>query len=42
MTRAAKSIRGFGVYMAVLGAVLVLTPNSLLGPFGFPETREVR
>ena len=30
----------FGVYLAVLGAVLVVAPNSLLGVFGMPDTSE--
>ena len=41
MTRPAQSIVYFGVYVVLLGATLILTPNVLLGVFGFPITSEV-
>ncbi len=41
MSRAARSVRWFGVYVAILGAVLVFAPNLLLSMFRVPETREV-
>ena len=41
MSKPARSIFVFGVYLAVLGVTLVTVPNLLLGLFGFAETREV-
>lgn len=41
MSRAAKTIVGFGVYMALIGVILVLAPNALLGLVGLPRTDEV-
>jgi hypothetical protein len=41
MSRAARSVRWFGIYLAVLGVTLVFVPNLLLTAFGLPETREV-
>ena len=41
MSRAATSILVFGVYLAAVGATLVLAPNLLLGLLGFPPTNEV-
>lgn len=41
MSEAARSIRLFGIYLAVVGTVLVLVPNRLLGLFGMPGTSEV-
>src|ERR1043165_5121362 len=41
MTRAAKSLLVFGVYVAVLGLTLLLIPNVLLGLFGIPPTHEI-
>ena len=40
MTRAATTIFVFGVYVLVLGAMLIFLPNLVIGPFGFPEARE--
>jgi hypothetical protein len=37
---AATSIRVFGVYLVALGAVLFLTPNTLLTVFGVASTHE--
>ncbi|MBL8345314.1 MAG: hypothetical protein JNN03_07725 [Rubrivivax sp.] len=41
MTKAAFSVRAFGYYMLVLGVVLVLAPNQLLGLSFMPPTNEV-
>jgi hypothetical protein len=41
MSRAATSILVFGVYLAAVGAILVVVPNVLLGLLGFPPTNEV-
>jgi hypothetical protein len=41
MSRAAKSLLVFGVYLSVLGLALLLVPNLLLRVFGAPPTNEV-
>ena len=41
MSRAAKSLFVFGIYICVLGLLLLLVPNLLLPLFGVPETNEV-
>lgn len=41
MKSSAFSLFVFGLYMLVLGPVLVLTPNTLLEIFGFPLTQEI-
>ena len=41
MTQAARSILVFGIYLVLLGAALMLAPNLILAPFGFPRTSEV-
>jgi hypothetical protein len=41
MSHPAKSIFIFGIYLVLLGSVLVVIPNAFLGLFGFPYTREV-
>ena len=41
MTRAARSILLFAVYMLGLGIWLLLSPNSLLHVFGVPEVQDV-
>ena len=41
MKSAAFTIKAFGVYVMLTGVALLLTPNLLLGLFGFPETREI-
>jgi hypothetical protein len=41
MSRAAKSLFAFGVYLLVLGLLLLLAPNLLLKVFGVPPTNEV-
>ena len=41
MSRAAKCLLVFGVYLSVLGLALLLVPNLLLRFFGAPPTNEV-
>jgi hypothetical protein len=41
MSRAAKSLFVFGIYLCVLGLILLLAPNLLLRAFGAPPTNEV-
>src|SRR5919112_710025 len=41
MSRAARSLFVFGVYLFVLGLTLLLAPNPLLRLFGAPTTSEV-
>lgn len=41
MSRAAKSLFVFGVYLCGLGLMLLLAPNLLLRLFGVPPTNEV-
>jgi hypothetical protein len=41
MSGAARSLKHFGVYLGLLGAVLIVAPKLLLGPFGLPLTSEV-
>jgi len=41
MSRAAKSLFVFGIYLCVLGLLLLLVPNFLLRTFGAPTTDEV-
>lgn len=41
MTQAARSVLVFGIYLLLLGAALMLAPNLVLTPFGFPATSEV-
>ncbi len=41
MSRAAKSLFVFGVYLCGLGLLLLLVPNLLLPLFGAPKTNEV-
>jgi len=41
MCRSARSLLVFGLYLAVLGAVLIVAPNFLLGLFALPSTTEV-
>jgi hypothetical protein len=40
VSRAAKSILIFGAYLAVLGAGLLASPNTMLALFGQPPTQE--
>lgn len=41
MTKAARSVFLFGIYVVGLGLVLILAPNTLLGLFGVAKTHEV-
>jgi len=41
MSRAAKSLIVFGIYLCGLGLILLLVPNLLLQLFGAPTTSEV-
>ncbi|MBV9928059.1 MAG: hypothetical protein JOZ96_23780 [Acidobacteria bacterium] len=41
MSHAARSLFVFGVYLCVLGLLLLLVPNLLLRLFGAPTTNEV-
>ena len=41
MSRADRSLFIFAIYLAIVGAWLVLSPNSFLRLFGFPPTNEV-
>ena len=41
MSNSARSIFIFGLYLGVLGIVLLITPNFLLGIFQLPGTNEV-
>src|SRR5205814_280228 len=41
VSRSAASALGFGIYLVLLGAAVVVAPNGLLGLFGFVPTREV-
>ena len=41
MSKPATTIFVFSIYMLVLGLVLLVVPNLLLGIFGIPETQEV-
>ena len=40
MSNSARSLFVFGLYMAVLGTLLLVAPNFLLGLFFFPGTTE--
>lgn len=41
MTAAAKSIYYFGLYLFLIGLILAVAPNTLLGILQLPETKEV-
>lgn len=41
LSRSAFTVRAFGVYVMLLGVVLILLPNLLLSAFGLPTTTEV-
>lgn len=41
MTLPARTLFVFGCYLAVIGVVLLLSPNTLLVPFGLVPTSEV-
>ncbi|MFC1529934.1 hypothetical protein ACFL6R_04360 [Gemmatimonadota bacterium] len=41
MSRSARTLFVFGIYLLLLGPVLILVPNALLSVFGVPPTDEV-
>ena len=41
MTKSAKTVFIWGIYLILLGGILVVAPNALLRVFGFPATNEV-
>lgn len=41
MSKAARSLFVFSLYLFVLGLVILIIPNTLLGVFGLPPTQEV-
>jgi hypothetical protein len=41
MSRAARSLFVFAIYLGIVGAWLILSPNSFLRLFGFPPTDQV-
>ena len=41
MSKAARSVFIFGIYLAFTGIFLLLLPNILIGMVGLPETNEV-
>lgn len=41
MSKAAKSVLVFGIYLAVTGLGFLIMPNTPLALFGFPPTNEV-
>jgi hypothetical protein len=41
MSKSARSLFVFSIYLFILGAILILIPNVLLSIFAFPETNEV-
>jgi hypothetical protein len=40
MSKAAKSVLVFGIYLIVIGLGFLLIPNTMLGLFGIPATTE--
>ena len=41
MSRAAVSVLVFGIYMVILGLIMLVFPNQLLSLFAYPTTTEV-
>lgn len=41
MSKSAKSVFVFGIYLLLLGLCLMIVPNILLAPFAVPPTNEV-
>ena len=41
MSKSAKSVLIFGIYLAVIGLILLIVPNALITPFGIEPTNEV-
>lgn len=41
MSGSAKSVMAFGVYLGIIGIILLLIPNVLITPFGIEPAQEV-
>lgn len=41
MSRSAKSVLFFGIYLGIVGLILLLVPNMLITPFGIEPAKEV-
>jgi len=41
MSKAARSLFVFGIYLVALGLFLLIAPNTLITLFGLPETHDV-
>lgn len=41
MSKAARSLLVFGIYLVALGLFLLIAPNTLITLFGLPETHDV-
>lgn len=41
MSRSAKSVLIFGIYLGLIGIIFLIVPNLLLTPFGIEPTHEV-
>ena len=41
MSKAARSLVAFGIYLVGLGMFLLIAPNTLIGWFGLPATQDV-
>lgn len=41
MSRSAKSVLVFGIYLGLIGVIFLIVPNLLLTPFGIEPTHEV-
>ena len=41
MSRSAKSVLVFGIYLGLIGVIFLIVPNLLLTPFGIEPTDEV-
>ncbi len=41
MSKSAKSVLVFSIYLFVLGLILIIIPNILLSVFGLPKTNEI-
>ena len=41
MSKSAKSVLVFGVYLTIIGVIFLIVPNLLITPFGIEPTHEV-
>ncbi len=41
MSKSAKSVLFFGIYLGVIGVILLIAPNSLITPFGIEPASDV-